>query len=61
MHGGDLFEHVVEQGVRLDEGRVAGIIKSVLDAVCYLHAHNIVHRDLKVSEENNCKLIVMDL
>ena len=47
--GGDLFDRIVEGGVILSEKRAAEIIGSLLDAICYLHERDIVHRDLKVS------------
>jgi serine/threonine protein kinase len=47
--GGDLFDRIVDGGVKLSEKRAAEIIGSLLDAICYLHERDIVHRDLKVS------------
>jgi hypothetical protein len=48
-HGGDLFDKIVNGGVRLSEERACEILSELLDAVAYLHERNIVHRDLKVS------------
>jgi len=45
--GGDLFDKIVDGGVRLGERRACEIIGSLLDAIAYLHERNIVHRDLK--------------
>ncbi len=47
-HGGDLFDKIVNGGVRLSEDRACAILSELLDAVAYLHKRNIVHRDLKV-------------
>jgi hypothetical protein len=47
-HGGDLFDKIVNGGVRLSEDRACAILNELLDAVAYLHERNIVHRDLKV-------------
>jgi calcium-dependent protein kinase len=45
--GGDLFDKLIEDGIKLEEARVGEIIGSLLDAVAYLHSLNIIHRDLK--------------
>lgn len=47
--GGDLFDKIVNNGIRLPEARVREIVGCLLDAIAYLHERDIVHRDLKVS------------
>jgi serine/threonine protein kinase len=51
--GGDLFSWI--QSTPIDEDTVKGIVFKILQALAYLHSHNIWHRDIK--PEN---ILVMD-
>ncbi|XP_037670484.1 phosphorylase b kinase gamma catalytic chain, liver/testis isoform isoform X1 [Choloepus didactylus] len=46
MRKGELFDYLTEK-VALSEKETRSIMRSVLEAVSFLHANNIVHRDLK--------------
>lgn len=48
--GGELFDKIIENTTKdgcFSEVKSARIIKSILEAVAYLHANEIVHRDIK--------------
>ncbi|KAI1312638.1 hypothetical protein EDD11_002910 [Mortierella claussenii] len=53
--GGELFEFVADKRVKASEQDMQYIFAQIVDAVDYLHQHNIVHRDLKL--ESKCKTI----
>mmetsp|Transcript_28352 Transcript_28352/g.60865 ORF Transcript_28352/g.60865 Transcript_28352/m.60865 type:complete len:403 (-) Transcript_28352:119-1327(-) len=65
--GGELFDKIIDcanDNGCLSEEKAAGIIKSLLEAVAYLHENDIVHRDIKPEnilfeseEENAIRLI----
>lgn len=44
--GGELFDRICDLGC-FYENNAAHVIRTVTDAVSYLHEHNIVHRDIK--------------
>ncbi|KAF9163631.1 hypothetical protein DFQ26_002321 [Actinomortierella ambigua] len=46
--GGELFEYVINNRVRASELDLQCIFSQIVDAVDYLHARNVVHRDLKL-------------
>mmetsp|Transcript_21242 Transcript_21242/g.30050 ORF Transcript_21242/g.30050 Transcript_21242/m.30050 type:complete len:428 (-) Transcript_21242:1956-3239(-) len=46
MSGGDLLSHL-EKVSFFEEAQAQGIVKSIIDAVAYLHSKQIAHRDLK--------------
>jgi serine/threonine protein kinase len=49
-YAGELFDQIIEnraKGESFSEAKAARIVKSLLDAVLYLHSRNIVHRDIK--------------
>lgn len=66
--GGELFDKIIEctddDNGCLSEEKSAGIVKSLLEAVAYLHENDIVHRDIKPEnilfeseDERNIRLI----
>ncbi|KAF9972473.1 hypothetical protein BGZ73_004418 [Actinomortierella ambigua] len=46
--GGELFEYVINNRVQASELDLQCIFSQIVDAVDYLHARNVVHRDLKL-------------
>ncbi|KAF7695867.1 hypothetical protein HF521_005961 [Silurus meridionalis] len=59
--GGDLMDRICERK-RLDEREVRRYTRQILSAVDHLHAHGIVHRDLKIEnflldEQKNIKIV----
>lgn len=46
FEGQELFDMIIEEK-RLTERRAALIFAEVCKAVAYIHAHSIVHRDIK--------------
>lgn len=47
VNGGDLFDYTIARG-RLSEREARRIMREVVSAVAYCHAHMVVHRDLKL-------------
>lgn len=45
-HAGELFE-VLEDDKKLPEEEVRSIARQLVRALGYLHAHRIIHRDMK--------------
>jgi tRNA A-37 threonylcarbamoyl transferase component Bud32 len=45
--GGDLMSYISMKTFPLDEPEAAMVTKQLLEAVDYLHRHNVVHRDIK--------------
>lgn len=60
--GGDLFDRIATQG-RVEEHDTAIIISELVDTIRYLHAHNIIHRDIKAEnillQSNNKNQIIL--
>lgn len=49
--GGDLFEFATSGAPRMSAGLIRRVFAELVDAVRYLHAHYIVHRDIKLESE----------
>ena len=47
VNGGDLFDYTIARG-RLSEREARRIMREVVSAVAYCHAHMVVHRDIKL-------------
>merc|ERR1719217_307796 len=44
--GGELSDRLIEVG-KFTEGQAAGLMQQIFQAVCYMHANQVCHRDLK--------------
>lgn len=64
--GGDLFSFLEYKGGRLDDAQATIVIRQVLIGVEYLHAQQIVHRDIKpdnilvTSLEDGARVVITD-
>ena len=47
--GGELFDRIVEKG-NYTEKDASNLVKTILEAVGFMHEQGVVHRDLKVSQ-----------
>ncbi|KAJ3103555.1 hypothetical protein HDU96_009223 [Phlyctochytrium bullatum] len=56
--GGELFERISQKG-RFTEKDAAEIVFEILDGICYLHSHNIVHRLYK-TEDLDSDIVIAD-
>lgn len=41
--GGELFQKIVETGY-FSEHKAARILKQIIEAIAYLHSHDVIHR-----------------
>ncbi|KAJ8900878.1 hypothetical protein NDN08_000177 [Rhodosorus marinus] len=46
MRGGELFDQIADRG-RFSEKDASMVMRSIVQAISFLHLHHIVHRDLK--------------
>mmetsp|Transcript_6894 Transcript_6894/g.13754 ORF Transcript_6894/g.13754 Transcript_6894/m.13754 type:complete len:499 (-) Transcript_6894:157-1653(-) len=47
--GGELFDYLISRpNSTLTEAKVAFLMRQLISAVAYMHAHNVIHRDLKL-------------
>lgn len=44
--GGELFDRIVERG-QFGEREARDVVRTMVEAIMYMHSHNVVHRDLK--------------
>lgn len=65
-YGGELFDRITKSG-HLEEMQASVIMQSLMSAVSYLHANNIVHNDLKAEnilfrsrKSDNMNILVAD-
>jgi protein-serine/threonine kinase len=59
--GGDLFEYATSGAPRMSSELIRRIFAELVDAVRYLHAHYIVHRDIKLESESEFAEILRTL
>ena len=51
LGGGDLFEAVQgSPGGKFPEARARRVLRQVLQGLCFMHGHGIIHRDLSLGE-----------
>lgn len=49
VEGGELFDRVLDEKFVLTEKACSIFMRQICDAMEYIHEHNIIHLDLKVS------------
>ena len=47
--GGNLAEFLAKRTVRMDERDILDIMYQMVSAIRYMHAHHVLHRDLKTA------------
>jgi serine/threonine protein kinase len=47
--GGNLAEFLSKQKIRMEEKDILDIVYQMVSAIRYMHAHNVLHRDLKTA------------
>lgn len=50
IDGGELFDRVLDDKFLLTEKACSIFMRQICEAMDYIHEHNIIHLDLKVSE-----------
>lgn len=55
IDGGELFDRVLDDKFILTEKACSVFMRQICEAMDYIHEHNIIHLDLKVSSDFSCR------
>jgi serine/threonine protein kinase len=53
IDGGELFDRVLDDKFILTEKACSIFMRQICEAMEYIHEHNIIHLDLKVSDDDS--------